>query len=259
MDISIAVVGHESREYLDRAFSSIFSNEIMREFEVIFVDNDSGDGSAEFVESTFPSVRVIRNLRRCGFARNNNLAFSVSRGKYFFMLNPDTQLQKGAVEVMARFLDTTPRAGGCGPKLVFPDKGLQLSCRRFPTARSFLLRRTPLRLLQPEQLRDEKHLMSEFDHHSVRDVDWLLGAAFMVRRQIYSSLHGMEEKLEMYCEDIDFCRRLHGDGWGVYYVPDAVVIHEHLAETDKTFFSRRTFAHYKSMLQYIRRHGVKLA
>lgn len=257
-DVSIAMVGHEHRPYLERALSSIFSSEIQLSFEVIFVDNDSRDGSAEFVESAFPQVHLIRNLRRCGLARNNNLAFSVSRGRHFLILNPDTEVQKSAIEKLARFLDETPEAGAVGPKLLFPDGSLQLSCRRFPTLRSFIWRRTPLRLLLPEDRRDETHLMADRDHTHECSVDWLLGAALMLRRDVYESVHGMDERFELYCEDIDLCYRVHAAGFDVHYLPEAVVIHDHLAETDKTFLTRRTLSHYKSMLRFIRGHGVKL-
>ena len=257
-DISIAIVGHEHRPYLDRALSSIFDVEIQRSFEVIFVDNDSRDGSAEFVESAFPQVHLIRNLRRCGLARNNNLAFSVSRGRYFLILNPDTEVQENSIEQMVRFLEETPEAGIVGPRLLFPDGNLQLSCRNFPTLRSFIWRRTPLRLLVPEDRRAKSHLMVDHDHTRESSVDWLLGAAIMLRRDVYESVGGMDERFELYCEDIDLCYRVRAAGFSVHYLPEAVVIHDHLAETDKSFMTRRTLLHYKSMLRYVCGHGVKL-
>jgi N-acetylglucosaminyl-diphospho-decaprenol L-rhamnosyltransferase len=258
-EISIAIVGHQHRAYLDRALSSLFKREPRRSMEVIYVDNDSRDGSAEFVQSAFPQVRLIRNLRRCGLARNNNLAFGVSRGRYFLILNPDVDVQPGAVETMADFLDERPEVGLVGPKLIFPDGNLQLSCRQFPTLRSFVWRRTPLRLLLPEGRRDESHLMADHDHSAPSPVDWLLGAALMLRREVYKKLGGMDERYELYCEDIDLCYRVHASDLDVYYVPDAVVVHHHLAVTDKKFLTRRSLSHYKSMLQYIRGHGVRLA
>ena len=140
MDISIAIVGHGHRAYLETLFTSLFNSDIQRSFEVIFVENNVHDGSASFIRETYPGVRLICNQRSCSFAENNNIAFAVSRGKYFLMLNPDTEVQKGAIDAMATFLDSTQQAGACGPKLLFPGGSLQHSCRRFPTIRCFLLR-----------------------------------------------------------------------------------------------------------------------
>ncbi len=257
-ELTIAVVGHEHRMYLERALSSIYASDIRRSFEVVFVDNDSRDGSAEFIESAFPQVRLIRNLRRAGFARNNNLAFSVSKGKYFFALNPDTEVQKDAIETLAQFLDQSPDVGIVGPKLLFPNGELQLSCRQYPTLRSFVWRRTPLRFLVPEGQRDGKHLMADLDHTKECSVDWLLGAALMMRSDLYRELGGMDERYDLYCEDIDLCYRVHAAGFDVRYLPGAVIVHDHLAETDKSFFSPKSISHYKSMLQYLLGHRVKL-
>lgn len=258
-EVSIAMVGHEHRNYLDRALSSIYASKTERSFEVVFVDNDSGDGSAEYVEREFPQVHLIRNDRRWGLARNNNLAFSATTGRLFLILNPDTAVSEGAIDRLAQHLDDNPGTGLVGPKLVFPDGRLQLSCRRFPTLRSFVWRRTPVRLLLPEDRRDEKHLMADTHHDQPITVDWLLGAALMVRRELYEELGGMDERFELYCEDIDLCFRIHEAGYDVRYLPEAAVIHDHRAETDKTFLTRRTISHYKSMLRYLMRHGIGLA
>ncbi len=258
MDISIGIVGHGHRAYLETLFSSLFNTDIQRSYEVIFVENNVHDGSTALVKEAYPRVRLICNQHSYSFAENNNIAFAASSGKYFLMLNPDKEVQKGAIGAMAAFLDSTPQSGACGPKLLFPDGSLQHSCRRFPTLKSFLLRRTPLRFLQPAQYRDKKHLMVGSNHKTISQVDWLLGACIMVRRELYERLGGLDERYEMYCEDIDFCRRLQKIGRNVYYVPHAVVVHHHLAETDKTFFTRKTRKHFKSMLRYVVNHGIKM-
>ena len=100
--------------------------------------------------------------------------------------------------------------------------------------------------------------MVNFKHDTPCKVDWLLGACIMVKRQLYETIGGMDEGFRMYCEDIDLCYRLHKKGWGIYYLPHAVVVHHHIAETDKTFFTRKTLNHYKSMLRYVSKHSIKM-
>ncbi|OQX81755.1 MAG: hypothetical protein B6D56_01385 [Candidatus Omnitrophica bacterium 4484_70.1] len=256
MDVSIAIIGHNHRQYLDTLFKSIFSSSCNVRWEVIFVDNTGKDGSGKFIAQRYPQVTVINNPQPYSFSYNNNIAFQASQGRYFLMLNPDTELKDYALDRLVEFMDKTPDAGACGAKLIFPEGTLQFSCRRFPTIRSFILRRTPLRIFFPQRYRDRKHLMVDFSHNVPTKVDWLLGACIMVRRSVFEQLKGLDENFEMYCEDIDFCRRIYKAGWNVYYVPQAEIIHHHLAETDKSFFSPNTLKHYKSMWYYIKKHGL---
>ncbi len=91
------------------------------------------------------------------------------------------------------------------------------------------------------------------DDHEMREL-----IAILLRREGYENVHGMDERFELYCEDIDLCYRVHAAGFSIHYLPEAVVIHDHLAETDKAFLTRRTLSHYKSMLRYAWGHGVEL-
>ena len=256
MDVSVAIIGHKHLKYLPDLFASIYRNPIKRTTQVVFVDNNSCDGSVEFVEKNYPDVKIIQNKEAYNFAKNNNIAFRGSSGDFFLMLNPDTEIREGSIDKMVDFLEQSTDAGACGPKLIFPDGNIQLSCRRFPTLRSFLFRRTPLRYLFQDSMRDKIHLMTDFGHDETTQVDWLLGACIMVRRSVYEELGGMDELFEMYCEDIDFCKRLNKKGYKVYYYPEAEIIHHHLAETDKTFFTKKTWLHLKSMVHYLTKHWI---
>jgi N-acetylglucosaminyl-diphospho-decaprenol L-rhamnosyltransferase len=118
-------------------------------------------------------------------------------------------------------MDDHPQVGLCGPQLRFPDNSVQLSCRAFPTWRSVLVRRTPLRVFLRNPAFNRQHLLADLDHSLIQEVDWLLGAALMIRHQM------PDERYFLYVEDIDYCLRAHVGGWRVFDMPEAVIIHHH--------------------------------
>jgi len=151
-------------------------------------------------------------------------------------------------------MESNPDVGICGPKLIFPDGSLQLSCRKFPTFKSTLIRRTPIRGLFPYHKRGQDHLMSNWDHKSTIEVDWMLGACLMIRREAIIEVGLMDENFLLYCEDIDLCLRVKQKGWKNYYLHDAKIIHYHLAKSDKSFFCYNTYLHFKSMFYFLQKN-----
>lgn len=252
-DLSIITVNHNHGRFLQPFLRSIFDRPIRLDLELWLVDNCSTDGSTEWVRSAYPQVQVIVNTTRRGFAGNNNMALAASRGRYALLLNPDTEVQPGALETLVRFMDEHPQAGACGAQLRFPDGTLQLSCRRFPSLTSFLVRRTPFRRFLWGSLANARHLMADIDHDSAQPVDWLLGACLMVRREVIDTVGLLDEGYFLYVEDIDWCYRMWQRGWQVWYVPSAVIIHHHLAVSDKEFFSHHSWIHFQSMVRFFRK------
>jgi N-acetylglucosaminyl-diphospho-decaprenol L-rhamnosyltransferase len=222
--------------------------------KVVVVDNCSSDGSAELVRNLYPWVDFIQQDKRRSFAENNNVAFGSYSGKYFLMLNPDTVLDKMSLAVLVNFMDNHPSCGICGPKLVFPDGSLQYSCRRFPTAWSAILRRTPIRLVVPNVRRGARHLMVSLSHEREMEVDWMLGACLLLRRDAITGTKVLDEEFPLYCEDIDLCRRLGRAGWKIYYVPSTTVVHHHMARSDSRLLCRESLLHTLSMLHFVKKH-----
>jgi GT2 family glycosyltransferase len=170
------------------------------------------------------------------------------------MLNPDTVLARDSVAVLVDSMDSRSICGVCGPKLVFPDGSLQYSCRRFPTAWSTLLRRTAIRLAIPDEKRGARHLMLSVAHDQEMEVDWMLGACLLIRREAIAGAKVLDEGFPLYCEDIDLCRRLGRAGWKIYYVPRTTVVHHHMARSDSKLLCRETILHTRSMLHFVKKH-----
>ncbi|MCA9773382.1 MAG: glycosyltransferase family 2 protein [Myxococcales bacterium] len=262
LDLTVAIVSHGHRDYLERCLPTVFAQADepgAPSFDVHLVVNQNADGAYEWARNAWPKVVTTMNSRRLGFSANNNLIYRRSRSRYILLLNPDTEVRPGAFREMWEFMERTPECGIAGPKLLYPDGRLQLSCRRFPTLRSWLLRRTPLRTLRPDDGSVGDYTMGDWDHEKVREVDWMFGAALFVRRAAAERVGLLDEDIFLFCEDIDWCYRFHKHGWKIFYVPTSVVVHDlHDAEYDR-YWSIHGLRHYRSMMQVAMKHGFGFA
>lgn len=225
MDLSICIVNWNVREDLARCLESLPEAAAGLEYEVIVVDNASTDGSLELLRSRFGEVSVIANGCNRGFAAANVQALAQARGRWLLLLNPDTVAPPESLAELVRFGDEHPRAGVVGPKLVHGDGSLQPSCRRFPTLCAAVLRNTVLGRLCPGARWSADYLMEEWDHQSVRIVDWVSGACMMVRRQAFEQVGTLDEGFYWGSEDVDYCWRMGKAGWEVLYTPQPVITH----------------------------------
>jgi GT2 family glycosyltransferase/lipopolysaccharide/colanic/teichoic acid biosynthesis glycosyltransferase len=250
VDVSIVIVTHNSSDVLRACLESIRRQQFSGQSEVIVVDNASADGTPDVVREEFPWVRLIAGKENVGYSKGVNIGVRRAVGRYFFVLNPDTVVRPDSVQRLVDFMERTPDAGIVGPMLVFHDGNTQLSCRRFYTFKVLLLRRTPLgRIFRRSQaVRD--HLMLDFDHESTRVVDWLLGAAMMVRREAVESVGLMDERFFLYFEDVDWCYRMKQQGLAVYYHPEAVITHGYRRDSAQSVLNRSFVAHAVSLFRY---------
>jgi GT2 family glycosyltransferase len=255
-DVSIVVVTHESIDDIGACLDSIRQLPDVATREVIVVDNASKDGTADLVASRFPEVRLIRKRHRDGFATNVNIGAVAASGRHVLILNPDTEMFSDGVDRLVEHLDLHPEVGAVGPRLVYADGRHQASARRFPTPMNSIVRRTPLRRVVGATSGTNRHLMSDVELHDVMDVDWLLGAVLAVRAEALVEVGGLDDGYRLYCEDIDFCWRLHEAGWGVNYLTTVTVQHALGELTAKRFFTVRTVWHFRSMLRFVRMHGL---
>jgi len=252
---AVIVVTSDHSFCIGKCLNSVLESEQPFVSEIIVVDNDSEDGTPVIISQFGPSVRLLQRQGHHSLSNNLNEALASVEADYVLIMNPDVILARGTVRALSQFLDSHPDCGACAPGLVFPDGRLQLSCRRFPTPWSFVVRRTPVRALLSYADRGRKHLMADSDHTHAQPVDWLLGACIMYRTAALRSVGLFDEAFRLYCEDIDICHRLWADGWSVHYDPAILVLHEHLAHSDKQLLSRHSLWHYRSMLHYVVKHG----
>lgn len=200
-------------------------------------------------------IDAVRNERPLGFGTNLNRGFAMTTAELLLSANPDAEPQPGAVAALRAFMEEHPRCGIAGPRMEFPDGSWQPSRRRFPTVTGTIVRRTPLRLVV--QQRHHFHL-DEAPPNEPVEADWMLGGFLMLRRSMLDELGGFDEGFRLYGEDIDLAYRAAKAGWERWYVPQAVVRHEHKAETDKRWLTRRTLWHWAGVLRFVRKHPERL-
>jgi N-acetylglucosaminyl-diphospho-decaprenol L-rhamnosyltransferase len=249
-EVSIIIVSYDTGAFIPTCLGALAQRARDADCEVIVVDNASSDGSPGLIERDFPWVQLVKNPVNVGYARAVNQGMRLGRGRYFLVLNPDVEVTDGAVAALVSFMDCNPRVGLAAAKLVYPDGTLQMSCRTFYTLPTVLLRRTPLGKLFPDSAIVRRHLMLDWDHNSEREVDWVLGACMMVRREAYESLGGMDERFFLYLEDVDWCFRMQKHGWKVAYVPSSVMKHYHRRESARLLPDRKLVSHLLSTFRF---------
>ncbi len=224
-DVSVIVVNWNTRDLLRECLASVVAQMGEVALELLVVDNASTDGSAEMVRQEFPQARLWVNAENRGFAAANNQAIAQAQGRYLFLLNSDAYLRPGALQSLRDFLDAHPEAAVVGPKVLNPDGTTQPSCFRFPTAWDVFCEMAFLSALFPGSPLFNRRGMGGFDRRTVREVDWVLGAAMAVRREWAERVGGLDEGYFIYAEELDWCRRIRGAGGRIFFFPGAEVVH----------------------------------
>lgn len=256
--VGVVVVTHNSRSVIDACLKSLLPM-AGPDVQVVVVDNRSADGTADFVASNHDWATLVRKRKRSGYATNCNIGVAATRSRHVLLLNPDTVVRPGALDTLVAYLDGHPDVGVAAPRLVYPDGSPQPSARRFPTAATGLVRRTPLRWILKNTRLERRYLRLDEPPavHLPSDIDWALGAALAVNGTAWEALGGLDDEFRLYCEDVDLCWRAHLAGWAVRYVPDAVVVHELAEHTRRHFFTLRTIWHFRSLARFARKHGLR--
>ncbi len=237
MDLSILIVHYNTPRLLRQTLRGIRRSAPRLRYETIVVDNNPRSRVQDMVRREFPEVRVLVSERNLGFGGGMNKAMEAATGRYLVVFNPDIALFPGAMEHLVAFMDAHPDVGIVGPKLLNPDRSLQLSCYRFMEPKTILYRRLPvLRHSAAAKREMDRYLMLDWTHDQMRDVDYLLGACLVVRREAYEKVGGFDPQFFMYFEDQDLCRRMWLGGWRVVYDPGANMIHYHRRETAEGSF-----------------------
>jgi GT2 family glycosyltransferase len=238
--VSVVVVSWRAREHVLACLASVRDHAGL-EHEVIVVDDGSGDGTSEAVAGRFPEARLITKRRNEGLVAGRNTALEHVRGAKVMMLDADTEVLPGALPALAAALDRDPRVALVGPKLVYPDGTLQLSCRRYPPFLIPFLRRGPYpRFVDDDPPSHRWHMMKDFDHARERPVAWVIGAAQMWRSDLPSVIGGYDPRVSSYGgEDKDWCLRVWDADLRVHYVPEAVVMHHEQRYTKRNAYGRK--------------------
>jgi GT2 family glycosyltransferase len=228
LDISICILNRNQKALLESCLLSCIA-ELERSGlsgEVIVVDNGSDDGSPETVTQVFPDVHLIRNQENVSFSSANNQAIRASSGRYVFVLNNDTFLLPNCLGIMVRYLEDHRRVAAVGPKLLNPDGSIQQGYNRaLPRLAEPLLW-----LLELNHFGAVRNLTTRFQSVDERltaptPIEQIAGCSLLLRRSALESVGLFDETFSYWFEDVELCHRIAKSGWGIYYLPEAQIIH----------------------------------
>jgi GT2 family glycosyltransferase len=250
-DVIACVVSHGQRDLLARCLPGLERDGV----PVALLENVP-DGSA--AAAAKHGARAGRNPVPRTFAQNQNALIAATRSRYVLVLNPDTEIEPGAVAALVAQADAQPAAGVVGPCLLETDGTVQRSRRTFPTVGGTLVRRTPLRLvLRDIEAAQPGHYLADLPPGPVR-CDWMLGACLLLRRSMLDEIGGFDERFPMYGEDIELQYRAMRAGWERWYVPQSRVVHDYQRVIDHRLVTPRTLWHLRGMARYVRQHPETL-
>jgi hypothetical protein len=237
--VSIIVVSYRTREMTLECLRSVVRETRRASYEILVVDNASGDGSAEAIAAEFPQVRLTALKKNVGFAQGNNIAAKDAKGTFLLLLNPDTIVLEGAIDRLMDFAAARPAAGIWGGRTLYGDRSLNsTSCWQRMTLWNVLCRTAGLAWLFPNSALFNAEAYGGWDRSTVREVDIVTGCFLLVGRTMWERLGGFDASFFMYGEEADLCLRAAALGARPVVTPEATIVHyggaSEQAETEKT-------------------------
>ena len=254
MDLAVVTVSYNSSDVLPACLASLERAAEGLALDLVVVDNASADGTPEAIAARFPHARILRNPTNTGYARAVNQGLAATTAPFVLVINPDCEVRPGALRALVAWLEAHPRAAIAAPKILNPDGSLEYSARAFPNHLTFLFNRySLLTRVFPNNPFSRRYLLTDWDHATPREVDWVSGACLLVRREAVARVGGMDEAFFMFNEDVDWCRRMKLAGFAVCYVPDAVVVH-HIGASRRRVAPRVIVERHRGMIHYFHKH-----
>lgn len=253
MKFSIIIVTYNSEKFIGACLESIFRETKEPDFEIIVIDNDSRDQTIPIIKK-FPRVLLIENKQNIGFAKANNLGLKKATGDYVLFLNPDTEVKNQAIDRLVRRLEQNPNVAMATGALFYPDGLRQPNIKRHPTIASQLLIALKLTRLPWPLATLQKYLAKDFNYTAASEVEQIMGACMLGRRQQLKSVGGFDEDYFIWFEDIELCLTYDKRGWPIIYYPEAVFIHHESTsfKTNSPLLNQRRFL--KSLRTFAKKH-----
>lgn len=258
IDISIIIVNWNTCEATCNCLWSILNQTVSIKYEIILIDNASSDESVEVIQHSFPDVKLVENNCNCGFATANNQGMEIASGRYMLLLNSDTIVLDGAIQKAIAFADQHLDAGLIGCRIQNPDRTLQPNCFMYPSLSNMLFLTFYLNKLFPKSRFFGRERMTWWNHDQVKDVEAIMGAFMLARKEAVDQVGMMDEDYFMYAEETDWCCRFKKAGWRVLFTPDAQIIHLG-GQSSKHVKIRSTVQLWLGILQFFYKHRGRLA
>ncbi len=223
--LAVIVVNTNTRNWLEPCLNSLEEQEIFESLEVVVVDNDSTDGSADMVRRNFPACKLVQLDKNVGFGPANNIGVQHSTAPLLLFLNPDTIVYENSLPAILLRFEEHPRCGVAGGIIFDGDGELERSVGSFPSLFSMGLDRL-LRYLPPA-----RPILGRLSHQhwagydEPYSVNWVTGAYLWIRREVFEEVGGFDKHIFVYCEDVDLCYRVWQLGFECWFFPEGPIVH----------------------------------
>lgn len=252
IDVSIISVSYNTKDLLLKCLESIRKYVRGVRYEVIVIDNNSSDGTAEELKNIH--FQLIENKENRGFGAANNQGINIAKGRYILFLNPDTELREDSISKMISWMDANPRVGISSCALVNPDGSIQPTGGFFPNiGRVFMWSTLIDDIPLASNIFGSYHPKASF-YEKERELDWVTGAFFMIRREVLREVGVFDEDFFLYVEEVELCFRAKMEGWNVTYIPKTRVLHRKGASGTTEGMITREFQGLK--IFYHKHYGV---
>ncbi|MDB5209328.1 MAG: hypothetical protein JWQ30_155, partial [Sediminibacterium sp.] len=254
LQLSIIIVNYNVRYFLEQCLYSVQNAIAGIDAETIVVDNNSVDGSVDYLKPLFPSVQFISNDRNLGFAKANNQALAVCSGEYVLFLNPDTLVPEDCLQQCLSFINEQPYAGALGVRML-DGRGrfLPESKRSFPSPGVSFWKLVGFSSLFPKSRMFNRYALGYLDEHRNHSVDVLAGAFMLIKKELLVQLQGFDESYFLYGEDIDLSYRVKKAGFENIYFSGTSIIHFKGESSNDAELSRLKHF-YTAMQVFVQKH-----
>lgn len=243
LDLSVIILSFNTKDItdeclirlqvaVDRCQKKMGNHGSSNKIEVIVLDNDSKDGSVDMIESKHKWVKLIKSKVNTGYSKGNNIAFKKTKTKYILFLNSDVFLEQDTLVKALEYFGDHDNCDVLGPKLVYGNGKFQPSAGNLPNPFNTICWILGISLIP---------IVREFTYpfhpnysgffRKEKQVGWVTGAFFMIKKEVYKRVGGFDENIFMYTDEVDFCKRITNLGYKVWYVPNILVTHLHGASS----------------------------
>lgn len=255
--VSVIIGTYKTKEVAFKALAALFASASLPE-QVIVIDNNSGDGTIEFLRGTFPQVEYVQNEKNLGYAGSNNRAMrEFATQPYIWLLSSDTETGAHSLEQLYEYMESHPKVGAVGPQLVYPDGSLQSVGGFFPTPLNVFLYLFPITKLLPHVFKKKIKqigLSPQIIPENGLELDYVTGAAILLRKKSLDDIGLMSEDFYMYFEDTDLCLRLGRAGWKCVVINCDPVMHVYGGSFKTRYDKRRLKITLESLALFVKKH-----
>jgi GT2 family glycosyltransferase len=263
MELSIIITSYKNPELLKLCIDSIKKNISFSDYEIIVADSETEEKIELLLREDYPDIIFLPSRENLGFGGEVNSGIKKSQGKYILILNDDIVVKKDSIESLLKYGRNHSEVGIIGPQLLNFNETFQPSCFRFLSPFTILYRRTFFGRLPFAKKHLDRFLMKDFNHKEIREVDWLMGSAMLIKRSAVDKVGLIDRRFKMYMEDTDWCRRFWENGYKVIYYPHSQMYHYHRRGSagegilSLILFNKLTRLHIQSAIKYFLKYAGK--